>query len=761
MHNGQVSPTLRLPSVAPVQRRIGATVALISLLVSVLVTLAPSATAQAVAAPLQRSATQVVPAAAVVGFQPGNIISDAVFFNSATMTAGEVDSFLRGKVASCRSGYVCLKDYRQSTPNRNADSYCNGYSGAANESAATIIYKAAQSCGVNPQVLIVMLEKEQSLVTHTWPSSWRYDMALGQGCPDTAPCDPAFSGFFYQIYGAARQMKIYAEGKYFTWYAPGKTWNILYNPNAACGSSPVYIANKATAALYYYTPYQPNSAAIAAGWGTGDSCSAYGNRNFYNFFTSWFGSTQVAPPVATGAYLARAGSSPEIFLITNGYKHYVRTVDDLTALSSVLGAVRGVDQSVTASIPSGQEASRYVHDPRTGTLYLLDPTGTKLRFRTANDVARFGYNFSSYLNLDGGILDRFKTGKDIGTVVRPTGSPDVYLIEGSTVRHIVDSVALDPLVTTTAIASMNPTRFASMTSGAKYFGSARLVRPSDSPHVFLTTAGSSNIYVPSLTLAKTWGASGSVSVVPAGSVANATKTTVGMAGAVKCGTDTRIIDGSGWKLVSGTLGVTPTTLTAGECAAIPKPSGATIVGPVFVTATANGKVYMLENNTLRHVSTYDLLVQLNGNRPVVTAKWSQDIVSQYAIGSAITPAPTVKEGELIQFAGKGEVYLFRSGSLHHVATYDSLVKLAGGKTPTVRTLDAGVASQFTIGLAIARDGSFIQFSGKGEVYVVKDAKLSHVQSYATLLQLSGGKPSPTVVSERDGLAAYAIGNPTP
>ncbi|MFF3028528.1 hypothetical protein, partial [Microbacterium sp. NPDC057944] len=217
------------------------------------------------------------------------------------MTEAQIQSFFNSKVSRCLGGtdekgrpIVCLKDFSITSSSRPADSYCNGYSGAANESAARIIYRVAQSCGINPQVLIVMLQKEQGLVTHTWPSAWRYDIALGQGCPDDAACNPAYVGFFYQIYGAARQMKIYMEGRYFTYYAPGNTWNILYNPNRNCGSSPVYVANKATSALYYYTPYQPNAAALRAGYGNGDACSAYGNRNFYNYFTDWFGSAQGA-----------------------------------------------------------------------------------------------------------------------------------------------------------------------------------------------------------------------------------------------------------------------------------------------------------------------------------------------------------------------------------------------------------------------------------------------------------------------------------
>lgn len=243
----------------------------------------------------------------LVGFNAGNIISDAVFTNKNTMTEAQIQSFFNSKVSKCVVGkdengkpYVCLKDFKITSVNMPADSYCSGYKGAANESAARIIYKVSQACNINPQVLIVMLQKEQGLVNHVWPSAWRYDKALGQGCPDTAPCDPAFVGFFHQIYGAGRQMQMYMEGRWFTWYAPGKTWGILYHPNANCGRGNVHIANKATSALYYYTPYQPNAAAMKAGYGEGDSCSSYGNRNFYNYFTDWFGSTQGAPTAPPG-----------------------------------------------------------------------------------------------------------------------------------------------------------------------------------------------------------------------------------------------------------------------------------------------------------------------------------------------------------------------------------------------------------------------------------------------------------------------------
>lgn len=260
-------------------------------------------------------ATGIAPMADLTQFRPGNIMSDAVFFNRNTMTAAQIQAFLQARVPSCQAGYICLKDWYDTTRTTTADAMCGPYAGGVRERASTIIYKVAQACGINPQVILATLQKEQSLVTHTWPSEVRFRIAMGQGCPDTAACDTRYYGFFNQVMGAAWQFKRYANppgtSQFFTWYAPGRTWNIRYNPNVACGSSPVFIQNQATANLYYYTPYQPNAAALRAGYGLGDGCSAYGNRNFYQYFTDWFGSTQTPTGVcdqpAASSVTAAAG----------------------------------------------------------------------------------------------------------------------------------------------------------------------------------------------------------------------------------------------------------------------------------------------------------------------------------------------------------------------------------------------------------------------------------------------------------------------
>lgn len=227
-------------------------------------------------------------------FNPGNIISDEVFFFGAAMSAADIQRFLDAHNPNCvggPDGTPCLRSFTQTTTSRSADAYCNGYVGAANESAATIIAKVAVSCNISPKVLLVTLQKEQSLVTDSAGQLYakRYQKATGYACPDTAPCDTSYYGFENQVFMSAWQFQKYAHNPDGYTYRAGHTVNILYNPNAACGSSSVFIQNQATAGLYIYTPYQPDAAILRGG---SDTCSSTGNLNFWRYFTDWFISTQ-------------------------------------------------------------------------------------------------------------------------------------------------------------------------------------------------------------------------------------------------------------------------------------------------------------------------------------------------------------------------------------------------------------------------------------------------------------------------------------
>ena len=241
--------------------------------------------------PVERQSVE--PIAKPAEFDPGFIISDYNFFNPTAMTESEIQAFLDARACAPRDDSPCLMEYRETTFSQPAQGagHCAAYSGARTERASRIIARVAEACTISPRVLLVLLQKEQSLLTR--PSASGYLRATGYGCPDTADCDTKYFGFFNQVYNAAWQFRQYTQEPERT-YKIGAV-NVKLHPNAACGSTPVKIRNQATANLYNYTPYQPNKAALANPTEEGDGCSAYGNLNFWHFYNRWFGSVDTMP----------------------------------------------------------------------------------------------------------------------------------------------------------------------------------------------------------------------------------------------------------------------------------------------------------------------------------------------------------------------------------------------------------------------------------------------------------------------------------
>jgi hypothetical protein len=219
-------------------------------------------------------------------FDPGFIVSDDSFYDSSAMTEDEIQAFLEGVDCRPRDRVPCLADFTQSTVTQAAagPGHCGEYRGGIRERASRIIAKTAAACGVSPRTLLVLLQKEQSLLTR--PSESGYLRAMGYGCPDTADCDTKYFGFFNQVYNAAWQFRQYTEEPERQYHV-GPV-DVQFHPDAACGASRVEIENQATANLYNYTPYQPNPATIADPR-VGDACSAFGNLNFWRIWHRWFG----------------------------------------------------------------------------------------------------------------------------------------------------------------------------------------------------------------------------------------------------------------------------------------------------------------------------------------------------------------------------------------------------------------------------------------------------------------------------------------
>lgn len=247
-------------------------------------------------------------------FKPGNIISDSVFTNKTSITAQGVQNFLNSKVPACDTngiqpldggyssagvpdyngnGVIQRWEWGKKKYNQTKFTCLRNYHDSSGKSAARIIYNHAQTYSINPKVLIVLLQKEQGLVTDTWPLNLQYRSATGYGCPDTAACNTQYYGFSNQVKWAATMFRAILNDSP-SWYTPYELGNnaIPWHPNvSSCGYSTVNILNRSTQALYNYTPYRPNAAALSAGYGSGNSCSSYGNRNFWLYFTDWFGNT--------------------------------------------------------------------------------------------------------------------------------------------------------------------------------------------------------------------------------------------------------------------------------------------------------------------------------------------------------------------------------------------------------------------------------------------------------------------------------------
>src|SRR3989344_6328327 len=153
--------------------------------------------------------TKAVPSS---NFSAGRIIDDPVFFAGADMTVEQMQAFLSSRVTACDTNgtlpygstgmtraewatangkplppYTCLKSYAGDLATWNPNNYCDGVHGGFGLTVAQIIYRVSYACDVSSRVLIVLLQKEQGLVTDDWPWPRQYQFATGYCVPDGPP----------------------------------------------------------------------------------------------------------------------------------------------------------------------------------------------------------------------------------------------------------------------------------------------------------------------------------------------------------------------------------------------------------------------------------------------------------------------------------------------------------------------------------------------------------------------------------------------
>jgi hypothetical protein len=209
---------------------------------------------------------------------------------------------------------------------------------------------------------------------------------MGYGCPDTAACDAQYAGFYNQVMNAARQFSVYHSNPAGYRYKPMQNNTILYNPNSACGTSTVYVQNYATAGLYNYTPYQPDPAALSNIYGSGDTCSAYGNRNVWRYFNDWFGPT-------TGTPLLQ-GSSSTVYLVSGTTKYSVPSGEILSNFGMRTTVTTHTSDSYLQGLTDGGTLGDLFTVSGDPTVYLAD-SGRKYGIPSGTICTAWGLNCST------------------------------------------------------------------------------------------------------------------------------------------------------------------------------------------------------------------------------------------------------------------------------------------------------------------------------------------------------------------------------
>ncbi len=242
-----------------------------------------------------------LPLRTALAFDPDYILSDIELQDASAMDLNQIQAFLE-------RGFL-------------ADLKTEDHAGRLRY-AADIIWRAAQQHNINPKFLLVLLQKEQSLIEDADPSQKQLDWAAGYAvCDDCSMNDPAidrWKGFGKQVNSAALQFTdgylddIYKYGKTAGRYGPGLTVTI--------DGKRVTPMNAATAAMYAYTPH------------------LHGNENFVSIWNRWFGREY-----PSGSLLQAVGQDG-VWLIERGYR---RPITSASALSSRFNAELIIPVSLT------------------------------------------------------------------------------------------------------------------------------------------------------------------------------------------------------------------------------------------------------------------------------------------------------------------------------------------------------------------------------------------------------------------------------
>jgi hypothetical protein len=351
------------------------------------------------------------------GFDSNYIIGDQEILDYNSMSLVEIQQFL-----TVRGGY--LANYKLIACTDEDVTEQRACSGGL-KSAAEIIYDRSQVNKVNPKFILVLLQKEQSLVEDPDPTPGSLDWAVGYGCFDNQACNERWRGFWKQVNSAGLQFRDYMDNPQLYNYKAGVTYTIS---NTNRDPSTVTPVNQATAALYNYTPHVYN-----------------GNYNFYKIWQRWF--TRSYP----NGTLMQVEGDPVVWLLQGGMKRPFTSRGALTSRydpSRVIKVAKSELDKYSKGAPIKFPQYSLVKSPR-GTIFLI-VDDTKRGFASQLAFRKNGFNPEEVIDGSWEDLNGFRDGtpitatttKPMGELVQNKTTGGVYFVINGTKAPILDAIFL-------------------------------------------------------------------------------------------------------------------------------------------------------------------------------------------------------------------------------------------------------------------------------------------------------------------------------
>lgn len=411
-------------------------------------------------------------------FNPGFLISDQEFLNSNSMSSSQIQKFLE-KENSYLATYTTTSSYGQEKTaaqiiyDASANNYdCDGVTLSDKPTETERQQKCKKITTVNPKFLLVLLQKEQSLISTTNPKQSQLDWATGYGCPDSWACNPYYQGFGKQVNSAALQFRWYMLNPQNYKFKADNTYTFKNQYGTISNSEiEVRIENTATAALYNYTPHVYN-----------------GNYNFWKLWNKYFPSQGYTE----GTVLKIADN---YYLIQNGLS---RKFASKSVLASRINPNKAIEVSPSALNAYNEGApikfSNYsiIMDPN-GKLYLLVDSKKRMFASTAAFKA-LGYNVEEIMTAAWQDVNSYTDGKEItvatayatGALLQDKKTGGVYFVEEDTKSPLIDAIFLTTKYKGKKITPVDAKDLESFTTVAPVkFDNGELLKSEHSPAVYL------------------------------------------------------------------------------------------------------------------------------------------------------------------------------------------------------------------------------------------------------------------------------------